>query len=320
MTATITPLAMSRRTHAQPPPTIIAPPRAALSLRTLSKRVVVWAAVCDADPEPMQGHVEVAETGGSDAPASAFVAALPAIMDQIRPWLARLAAPSTHKVTELAVPNPSLRARLRDGQAIEGVIILPASEVSGTDPIVAAASDIAERLHAEIVSPNDTDTVELAVGASLGSRSARSTRGGAGISWTRADRLYETQIADTGDQAAALVRAVAMAVRAHRRHPGTLVISCEHRGAVELANAALAGKPTTGHSARASAQRALAYLEVAGTVRVVSRGVPDPLRTAAARLAQLARRDAEFDITGPEHEKRAAAALADELQGMEVSA
>ncbi|WP_251153832.1 hypothetical protein [Cellulosimicrobium sp. Marseille-Q4280] len=315
MTATITPLAMSRRTHAQPPPTIIAPPRAALSLRTLSKRIVVWAAVCDADPEPMHGHVELAETGGSDAPASAFVAALPAIMDQVRPWLARLAAPSTHKVTELAVPNPSLRARLREGEPIEGVMILPASEVSGTDPVVAAASDIAERLHREVISPDETGTVQLAVAASL-----RAHHRGAGIAWTRADGLYETQIADTSDQTAALVRAIAMAVRAHRRHLGTVVISCESRAAVELARAALERKPTTGHPARASAQRALSYLEIAGDVRVVSRTAPDALRSGATRLAQLTRRDAEFDITGPEHEKRAAAALADELAGAEVSA
>lgn len=313
MSATITPLAMSRCTIAKPPPPIVAPPRAALSLRTLSKRVVVWAAVCDADPEPMRGHVEVAETGGADAPASAFVAALPEILDQVRPWLARLAAPSTNRVTELAVPNPSLRARLREGAPIEGIDILPASEVSGTDPIVAAASDIAERLHREVISPLESGTVELSVAASV-----RAHHRGAGIAWTRHDGLYETQISDTSDQTAALVRAVAMAVRAHRRHPGTLVISCESRTAAELATAALAGKPTTAHPARASAQRALAYLEVAGTVRVVTRGGPAVLRTAAARLAQLARRDEEFGITGPEHERRAAAALADELKGLEV--
>lgn len=308
MTATVTPLAMSRRTIAKPPPTVIAAPRAALSLRTLSKRVVVWAAVCDADPEPMHGHAEVTETGGSDAPASAFVAALPEIMGQVRPWLARLAATSTHKVTELAVPNPSLRARLREGTPIEGIDILPASEVSGTDPIVAAASAIAERLHREVISPLESGTVELYVAASL-----RSHHRGAGIAWARRDGLYETQMADTSDHAAALVRAIAMAVRAHRRHTGTLVISCESKTAVDLARAALAGKPTTGHPARASAQRALSFLQTAGEVRLVTRAGTDALRAGASRLAVLTRRDTEFGITGPEHEKRAAAALADEL-------
>jgi hypothetical protein len=308
MSTTVTPLAMSRRTLAKPPANIVAAPRAALSLRTLSKRVVVWAAVCDADPAPMHGHVEVTETGGSDAPASAFVVALPEIMDQIRPWLARLAAVSTHKVTELAVPNPSLRTRLREGTPLDGIDILPASEVSGTDPIVAAASDIAERLHREVISPIESGAVELSVAASL-----RAHHRGAGIAWARHDGLYETQMADTSDQAAALIRAIAMAVRAHRRHTGTLVISCESKAAVNLARAALAGKPTTGHPARSSAQRALGFLEIAGDVRLVTRAESDALRAGASRLAVLTRRDSEFGITGPEHEKRAAAALADEL-------
>ena len=315
MTATITPLAVRRRTHAPSPPKTVASPRAALSLRTLSKRVVVWAVVCDADPEPMHGHVELAETGGAQAPASAFVEALPQIMAEVGPWLARLAAPSTAKVTELAVPNPSLRARLREAAPVEGVIVLPASEVSGTEPIVAAANDIAERLHRQVLAPDGAGTVTVAVAAS-----ARAHRSGAGIAWARGDGLYETQTVDTADHVAATVRAVAMAVRAHRRHEGQLEISCDSRVAAELARAVLAGKPLTGNPARASAQRALRQLEIAGTVRVVSHGAGEAVRTGASRLALLTRRDVEAGIVGPEHEKRAAAALADELASVKTAA
>ncbi|NKY05941.1 hypothetical protein HF998_02930 [Cellulomonas hominis] len=273
----------------------------------MSKRVVVWACVADTDPEPMTGQIDVAETGGGDPHASAFAAALPTILAQIEPWLARLASGTSLRLAELAVLNPTLRQRLREGPPLDGVLVLPASEVTEANATVGAARQLVEQLHRDVIAPGREATVEVAVGASV-----RAHHRDAGVAWARADGLYETRVVDASDQTAALVRAIVLAVRAHRRHEGRLEVVCSSRAAVSLARDALTGRPLSSHRARAAAQRALADLDTAGTVRIVRAG-GGGISRAAARLATVARHNHEAGVAGPEHERRAAAALADEL-------
>lgn len=314
MSATlITPLDVGRRTHAPAAPTRpshAAPaPRAALCLRTLANRAVVWVCVSDADPEPMRGQVDMPEASGREAASIAFVAALPKIAARIQPWLTQLANSSEQAVL-LTVPNGQMRNHMRSAP-MDGVIVLPSAELTDSDPVVGAAVEMIDQMHLELLCPDPVGIVEVAVGASV---RARHRAGRTGICWVRQDGIYETQSTDDKDRPAALLRAITMAVRAHKAHRGVLSIVCEDAQTVALARTALAGDVDaySDHLERRRAQRSLSMASVKGKVRVRRSGQA-ALRAGARRVALLARRDDEVGISGPTHELRASAALADEL-------
>jgi len=309
-TTRATPLMVPTKAHT-PPQMVVPrarPPRASLSMRTLSKRVVAWACVCDTDPEPMTGTVTLTTTSGEDAPQSAFIECVDEVLATLDGWFCDLAARHGCDYVELALSNPGLRAAMLTRTDLRHVAVLPASFVTGRDEIVTASVALADEMHLRLIAPSADATVDVAVAVSL-----RARRRGAGLAWVRPDGLYETRFADVSDRSAASVLALAMALRAHRWHPGRLNLATADRLAARLARDAMASRDLSVVPARAASQRHLRQFEPAGQVRVVVSGHDDVLASAAARLALLSRRDHEVGIEGAQHQERATAAVRDEL-------
>lgn len=304
---------------------LVAPPEPAVAVlraRSVGTRIVVWALVARGD------GFQVTESGTVDldlaAPGlprepSPQCAAASVTLPQILPVLRELAAPSRSCV--LVVTNEFVRAMLLGATDLLSptVHVAPGGHWPGSEAAEERATAIVDQMATFASTPvvQHAGSVVVATDASMRSRHGFAM---AGCAWVREDLMCETESWAAGDMVTAELHSIHMALRAHRRTEGRLVIESDSMAAIALAKAARVGDITASTERLRRIQRAIAELEM--TPRVQIRWVRghdgNPLNELADRLAVLTRLDDDAGISAAEHTRRVAGVIADAHAGVDL--
>ena len=301
------------------------PPVAVLRARSVGRRIVVWALVV------RSCGFRVTKTGtvdlDTDAPGvprdpSPQCAAVSVTIPQIMPALRELAEPSGSCV--LVVTNDHVRATLQGAADLLSptVHIAPSAHWPGSEEAEAHATHLADQM-ATFASTPVMHTAGRGAGRVLVATDAsmRSGHTMAGCAWVREYLMCETESWAAGDIVAAELHSIHMALEAHRRTEGRLVIVSDSMAAIALANAARAGDVTADRETVRRIQRAIADLPMTAQVQIrwVRGHAGNPLNEMADRLAMLTRRDDDAGIGPADHASRVARAVHEARPGEDLA-
>jgi len=317
-TAPPTPLGLARvlrRPQASPTTQVARPPLAALVMRVAFDQVLLWT-LCIDDGQQVtctSGRIDELTHDGELAPGAAFSLAAAHVLPEIAPQLRRAAAATAAGFIELAIPNATLRAvaaeladQLGPAQVLSSnaIVRLPAVDRAVADADAMFAALLAGKVAADTEWQAAEAEREVVVATDA---SARRGTAPAAAAWVRQDGVFATEVIDTCDISTAELAAVAMALEAHHRHRGRLLVKADSRDALAMARSALAGQIDARTALARRYQRAIAGSRLRGQVRLewVKGHHGDRLNEIADALAVMARRHHDAGFAPAAHRVRA---------------
>ncbi|WP_156250788.1 ribonuclease HI [Pseudactinotalea terrae] len=313
-----TPLGLARvvrRPLAAPVAPVARPPLAALVMRVAFDQVLLWT-LCIDDGQQVRctsGRIDDLPHDGELAPGAAFSLAAVQVLPEIAPQLRQAAAATAAGFIELAVPNATLRAvtaeladQLGPAQVLpsNALVRLPAVDRAVADADAMYAALLAGQVNVEADREAAEAGREVVVATDT---SARRGTAPAAAAWVRQDGVFATEVIETADISTAELAAVAMALEAHHRHRGRVLVKTDSQDALSMARSALEGQIDARSALARRYQRTIADSRLRGQVRLewVKGHRGDPLNEIADALAVMARRHHDAGLAPSAHRVRA---------------